>query len=204
MFRALVLLLIWTAGAFAGDAGELVEVITLHPRIHIDLRYATADNFTKHVVYPTNRCYLRRFAAERLAAVQNELETMGLGLKIWDAYRPLSVQKKFWELVPDPRYVASPVQGSRHNRGAAVDLTLVDRQGMELEMPTGFDDFTAAASIDAPCSPRAAENRGLLARIMKKHGFQPLPTEWWHFDAVGWEGYEVLDSTFEELAGGTK
>src|SRR6185295_14858120 len=118
------------------------------------------------------RCYLRRFAAERLSAVQTELETMGLGLKVWDGYRPLSVQKQFWALVPDERYVASPVKGSRHNRGAAVDVTLVDRTGGELEMPTKFDDFTEAASANAPCSQMAAENRKLLQRVMKKHGFQ--------------------------------
>jgi D-alanyl-D-alanine dipeptidase len=170
------------------------------PRLHIDLPYATPDNFTKQVVYPVKRCYLRRFAAERLSAVQAELETMGLGLKVWDGYRPLSVQKQFWALVPDERYVASPTKGSRHNRGAAVDVTLVDRTGAELEMPTKFDDFTEAAAANAPCSQVAAENRKLLQRVMKNHGFQILPTEWWHFDAVDWEKYDVLDVSFEKLA----
>lgn len=193
--------LVLTLRAIAADPGDLVDVQTLHPGIRIDLRYATKDNFTKQAVYPPTRCYLRRFAAERLAAVQRDLEAMGLGLKIWDAYRPLSVQKKFWALVPDERYVASPVKGSRHNRGAAVDLTLVDRDGKELEMPTKFDDFTEAAGINAPCSPTATEHRQLLQRVMKAHDFQVLPTEWWHFDALGWEKYPVTDVTFESLAG---
>lgn len=186
----------------AADPAELVDIQSVHPGIRIEVLYATKNNFTKQAVYNVPKCYLRRFAAERLAAVQKDLEAMGLGLKVWDAYRPLSVQKKFWELVPDERYVASPVKGSRHNRGAAVDLTLVDRNGVELEMPTKFDDFTEAAAADAPCSPRAAENRQLLRRVMRKHEFQVLPTEWWHFDAIGWEKYGVMDVPFEKIGEG--
>ncbi len=197
---ALLFFLLTALPLRAADPGELVDVLSLAPRLKVDLVYATPDNFTKQAVYRTTRCYLRRFAAEHLAAAQAEFETMGLGLKIWDGYRPLSVQKQFWVLVPDTRYVASPVKGSRHNRGAAVDVTLVDAAGKELEMPTKFDDFTPAAGANAPTTPRAAENRALLQRVMKKHGFQVLPTEWWHFDAVGWEKYEVLDITFDALA----
>jgi len=196
---AFLLVLLLTAAAHAADPGELVELRKIAPSILVELPYATAANFTKQAVYKTEKCFLRRFAAERLAEVQKDLEAMGLGLKVWDGYRPLSVQKQFWALVPDERYVASPVKGSRHNRGAAVDLTLVDRQGKELEMPTKFDDFTPAASSDAPCSPRAAENRALLLRVMTKHSFRNLPTEWWHYDAIGWEKYEVLDIPFEAI-----
>lgn len=200
MRRALLLLaLLLPAALHAADPGDLVEIRSIAPGILIELPYATTANFTKQAVYKTEKCFLRRFAAERLAAVQKELEAMGLGLKVWDGYRPLSVQKQFWALVPDERYVASPVKGSRHNRGAAVDLTLVDRQGQELEMPTKFDDFTPAASADAPCSPRAAEHRALLFRVMSKNGFRNLPTEWWHYDATGWEKYEVLDIPFEAI-----
>lgn len=183
---------------------DLVDLQSVNPRIRIDLRYATADNFVGKAMYRTSKCFLRREVAECLSKVQAELETLGLGLKVWDGYRPLSVQKEFWKLVPDERYVASPVKGSRHNRGAAVDLTLVDRDGRELEMPTKFDDFTENAGAFAPCSESAAENRKLLQRVMKAHGFEILPTEWWHFDAAGWERYEVLDLSFEEVEAAAK
>lgn len=185
--------------AIAQAPPDLVEIQSVNPRIRIDLRYATADNFLGKAMYRVNKCFLRREVAERLSQVQADLEALGLGLKVWDGYRPLSVQKEFWKLVSDERYVASPVKGSRHNRAAAVDLTLVDRYGAELEMPTKFDDFTEAAGAYAPCTERAAENRKLLQRVMKTHGFDVLPTEWWHFDAAGWEKYDVLDLSFEEI-----
>jgi zinc D-Ala-D-Ala dipeptidase len=190
--------------AIAAVPADLVDVQSINPRIRIDLRYATADNFLGKPMYRMAKCFLRREVAVRLSEVQVELESLGLGLKVWDGYRPLSVQKEFWKLVPDERYVASPVKGSRHNRGAAVDLTLVDRDGKELEMPTKFDDFTEAAGAFAPCKERAAENRRLLQRLMKAHGFEIFPTEWWHFDAAGWEKYDVLDLSFEEIEASMK
>lgn len=195
-FIALALI---TRGAIAETPVDLVDITAVNPRIRIDLRYATADNFVGRPMYRSSKCFLRREVAERLSKVQDELEKLGLGLKVWDGYRPLSVQKEFWKLVPDERYVASPVKGSRHNRGAAVDVTLVDRDGKELEMPTKYDDFTEAAGAYAPCSEKAAENRKLLQRVMKAHGFEVFPTEWWHFDAAGWQKYDVLDLSFEEI-----
>jgi D-alanyl-D-alanine dipeptidase len=135
--------------------------------------------------------------ARRLSQVQQDLERQGLGLKVYDCYRPLSVQKKFWALVPDERYVADPAKGLRHNRGAAVDLTLVDAKGDELPMPTPYDDFTDKAHRDAKdVQPEAVRNRQILERAMVRHGFIPLPTEWWHFDGPGWESYPVLDIPF--------
>jgi zinc D-Ala-D-Ala dipeptidase len=190
--------------AFAAAPVDMVDVLSVNPRIRVDLRYATADNFLGKAMYRINKCFLRREVAQRLSEVQIELESLGLGLKVWDGYRPLAVQKEFWKLVPDERYVASPVKGSRHNRGAAVDVTLVDRDGKELEMPTRFDDFTESAGAYAPCTERAAENRKLLQRMMKAHGFEILVTEWWHFDAAGWEKYDVIDLTFEEIEAATK
>jgi D-alanyl-D-alanine dipeptidase len=183
---------------------DLVDLQTINPRIRLELRYATADNFVGKAMYRTSKCFLRREVAGRLSKVQEELEKLGLGLKVWDGYRPLSVQKEFWKLVPDERYVASPVKGSRHNRGAAVDVTLVDREGKEFEMPTKYDDFSEAAGAFAPCSERAGENRKVLQRAMKAHGFEIFPTEWWHFDAVGWQKYEVLDLSFEEIEAAAK
>jgi len=203
LLRFLVSLLV-AQTSIAAAPPDLIDVQTINPRIRIDLRYATSDNFMGKAMYRMKKCYLRREVADRLSEVQTELEKLGLGLKVWDGYRPLSVQKEFWKLVPDERYVASPVKGSRHNRGAAVDLTLVDRDGKELEMPTKFDDFTEAAGAFALCSERATENRKLLQRIMTAHGFEIFATEWWHFDAAGWQKYDVLDLSFEEIEASAK
>ena len=162
------------------------------------MRYATADNFTKSVLYPVNRCLLRRAVAKRLSLVQTDLARQGLGLKLWDCYRPLDIQKKLWALVPDPRYVADPKKGSRHNRGAAVDATLVDGAGGELEMPTRYDDFSPSAHRDyAGASPAALRNRQTLESAMLRHGFLGLPTEWWHFDARGWDRFPLADVPLE-------
>jgi D-alanyl-D-alanine dipeptidase len=191
--RALLLLLF-----FAGPG--LADVTSVNPRIRLDIRYATSNNFTGHKVYDEARCFLQAEVARKLSQVQADLERQALGLKVYDCYRPLSVQKKFWALVPDERYVANPATGSRHNRGAAVDLTLVDAKGRELSMPTPYDDFTEKAHRnyrDLP--PEAIRNRETLEKAMVRRGFLPLPTEWWHFDAAGWESYPVLDVDFSRL-----
>jgi D-alanyl-D-alanine dipeptidase len=115
----------------------------------------------------------------------------------FDCYRPLSVQKLMWQVKPDSRYVANPRNGSRHNRGAAVDLTLVDRNGKELEMPTGFDDFTVKAHRNyTGASAQAKKNSKLLEDAMKKYGFIPCRQKWWHFDAPGWDKFVILDVSF--------
>ncbi len=173
----------------------LINVKKLAPGIVVDMRYATDNNFTKQKLYPVgDECLLCEPAAERLARVQKKLEKKGLGLKIWDCYRPVSVQKKLWEIVPDDRYVANPVKGSRHNRGASVDLTLVDKKGRELEMPTAFDEFSQKAHRDFMDLPAAAlKNRKTLQDAMEAEGFLPLPTEWWHFDAPEWSRYALRD-----------
>lgn len=172
----------------------LVDIHTIAPTIQLDLRYATVNNFTNQKLYTQARCLLRPEAAAQLAKVQLDLEAKGLGLKVFDCYRPLSVQKRMWEIVPNPDYVANPQQGSRHNRGSAVDLTLVDRKGTELPMPSNFDEFSPKSHIDySGGSLEARQNRNLLQQVMKKHGFIPLETEWWHFDAPNWQKYPVLD-----------
>lgn len=179
------------------DAKDLVEMGSFDPRILIDLRYATANNFTGHKVYSSVHCYLLPTVAQRLSRIQSKLEAMGLGLKIYDAFRPKSAQAKFWELVPDERYVANPAKGSRHTRGTTVDLTLVDKDGNELEMPTPFDEFSERAHRNyMGCSQAAIDNRALLERLMVEEEFEPLPTEWWHFDIVGWRSYKELDLEF--------
>ena len=181
---------------------DLVEVKKIIPTVLLDIRYATNNNFTKNVVYASARCFLRKEVVEKLSGVQKELELSGLGLKIWDAYRPHSVQKKFWELVPDKRYVADPTKGSKHSRGVAVDLTLVNlNDGSELEMPTPFDEFSVKAHSDATerISPIALANRKLLCDVMSHHGFEQDQNEWWHFNYKTWRSYDLLDISFDEI-----
>lgn len=176
---------------------RLVDIRSVNSKIVLDIRYATTNNFLKRKLYPVARCVLRGAAARRLSQVQNDLAQKGLGLKVYDCYRPLSVQRLMWQVRPDTRYVANPARGSRHNRGAAVDITLVDRNGRELEMPTGFDDFTERAHRNYKgASAQARKNSKLLEDAMKKYGFIPLPTEWWHFDAPGWDKFAILDVSF--------
>lgn len=177
----------------AGDPA-LLNVRDLAPGIVVDMRYATADNFTKRKLYPVAECLLNEPAARRLAAVQKNLEREGLGLKVWDCYRPISIQKELWKIVPDDRYVANPKTGSRHNRGASVDLTLVDRKGNELPMPTGFDDFSKKAHRGYQELPaEALRNRARLQAAMESEGWVGLPTEWWHFDDPEWSRFSLRD-----------
>ncbi len=182
-------------------AHDLVEVIQINPTIALDIRYATTNNMMNKKVYTQAKCYLCKDAAYALDAVQQELKSKGLGIKIWDGYRPLTAQWELWKILPDPRYVADPRKGGRHTRGTAIDCTLVNlKTGKEVEMPTGFDvcDQTAWRNYDK-CSEPAKKNRTLLTQIMEKHGFVGLKTEWWHFDFKRWEEKENLDLSFEEL-----
>jgi D-alanyl-D-alanine dipeptidase len=181
-------------------SARLVDIEQVNPNILLDIRYATTDNFLNEAVYPSARCFLLEPVAMRLDSIQRELETRGLGLKIFDGYRPFSVTRKMWEILPDDRYVANPKNGSRHNRGAAVDVTLVDSTGNELEMPTVFDDFSEKAGHDFMDLPQhILTNRSLLKEIMTKYGFMPIKTEWWHYDLKNYEQYPILDKTFEEI-----
>jgi D-alanyl-D-alanine dipeptidase/poly-gamma-glutamate capsule biosynthesis protein CapA/YwtB (metallophosphatase superfamily) len=170
-----------------GHAASPLDFVDVEHAVHdivVELRYATLNNVFKTRLYRSNRCLLRRGTAAKLNKAQGLLARHQLRLKIWDGYRPLSVQRKMWNRVHDARYVANPARGgSRHNRGCAVDVTLVDRYGRELEMPTGYDDFSPRARMNyAPVSPMAKQHRALLQRVMKAAGFVPLTTEWWHFD----------------------
>jgi D-alanyl-D-alanine dipeptidase len=179
---------------------NLVELKAISPRIALDIVYATPNNFIGRAVYSKPCCYLQKKVAKRLHRVQAALEKKGLGLKVWDGYRPHAVTKIFWEFLQDPRYVADPAIGSKHNRGAAVDLTLIDALGRELPMPTLFDDFTEKAHRDYQGgAPEVIRNRQWLEDAMVKEGFAALPTEWWHFEDPDWEKYPILDISFEEL-----
>lgn len=174
---------------------QLVDIQELIPQIRVDLKYATADNFTGKKVYSSSRCLLLKDAALKLREAQAELEEKGLGLKVWDGFRPLAAQWKFWEIMPDERYVSDPRKGGRHTRGTAVDVTLVSlRDGEELSMPTTFDDFSEKAHRSyTGCSKEAIANRELLETVMYRHEFLGLLTEWWHYDLYGWESYPQID-----------
>lgn len=178
-------------------ASNLVDLSQVMPDVILDIRYASRNNFLGFPVYAKPVCYLHKKAVDALIAVQKELSTMGLGLKVFDGYRPLSVQQMMWDAVQDERYVSNPAKNKgRHTRGTAVDLTLVDCEGNELEMPTAFDDFTEKAHSDySDLSEAVLRNRTLLAEVMERHGFQRLPTEWWHFDFQDWRD----DSQFPPL-----
>ena len=179
---------------------RLVDIRSVNPHIVLDIRYATQNNFTRSRLYGVARCLLRSTVARKLSLVQQDLEKRGLGLKVYDCYRPLSVQRQMWRLFPNPRYVANPAIGSRHNRGAAVDVTLVNRNGDELEMPTEFDNFTVRAGRNyRGGSLQSRRNRQLLENVMKKYEFIPMPSEWWHFDADDWRKFSILDLRLESI-----
>jgi D-alanyl-D-alanine dipeptidase len=181
--------------AAAAHPPDLVDVARVVPDAQLDLRYATADNFLGRKVYPSARCLLVRPAARRLARAAAALRAQGYRLRLWDCYRPLSVQWEMWRIRPDPGYVADPREGSNHNRGAAVDLTLVRAGGAEVEMPTPFDTFDARAHSDATdgVSRAARRNRATLRRAMERAGFLVHPNEWWHFATRNARKLPVLD-----------
>ncbi len=180
---------------------RLVEIKNFIPTIKLDIRYATANNFAGRQVYSEARAFARLPVVKALQAIQKELNNRGLGLKIFDAYRPYSVTVRFFDIASDKSFVASPKTGSRHNRGCAVDLTLVSlKTGHELKMPTPYDSFAPEASHDFNQLPKKVKaNRELLKQIMLKHGFKLLPNEWWHYDFAAWKHYELMDIPFIEL-----
>lgn len=179
---------------------KLVNLRDIDPTMVFDVRYAADNNFVGRPMYDCAEVYLVEDAALRLKRVNERLKERGLRLKIFDGYRPWSVQKQLWEIVPDPRYVADPKRGSRHNRGSAVDLTLVDMEGNELEMPTGFDDFSERAHFSYWDLPdHVMLNHFILLKAMRAEGFETISTEWWHFDAPGWENNPILDIDFCSL-----
>jgi zinc D-Ala-D-Ala dipeptidase len=180
---------------------ELIDLEKFVPGIVLDIRYATTNNFTKERIYTLAKAYARKPVAEALKKIQSDLKPHGLGIKIFDAYRPYKATVKFYEIYRDTTYVASPYRGSRHNRGCALDLTIIDLKTQEeLKMPTGYDSFSKEAWPSTPVKdPVIRKNRALLINTMQKHGFKVNSSEWWHFDFIGWKKFEVLDIDFEEL-----
>ncbi len=190
----LLIIAIFFETAYSQNDIDLIEITTLDSTIIVEIKYATADNFMGEVLYSADICLLRRAVALKLVNVQHRLRKKGYGLKVWDAYRPLSVQKRMWEKVSTPGLVADPLTGSNHNRGAAVDVTLVDLLGNEVEMPTGYDDFSKKSKTNYPFLPdHVLKNRKLLHDEMKAEGFVPIKSEWWHFNDSESKRYQILD-----------
>ena len=181
----------------------MIELTKLSKTIKLDIRYATADNFVGRPVYTEARAFLQRPAAEALISVNKLLKKQGLGLVIYDGYRPWSITKLFWEVVPEDKriFVADPRKGSKHNRGCAVDLSIYDlKTGRSIAMPSGYDEFSERASpnyVGGTGEERA--NRDKLRRMMEAAGFTVNPNEWWHFDYKDWEQYAIYDIPFSAI-----
>jgi D-alanyl-D-alanine dipeptidase len=182
---------------------ELVEVATLDLTIHLDVRYASANNFLGSPVYTQPRAFLQRPAAMALIRALHALQPLGYGLLIHDGYRPWSVTKIFWEATPPEGriFVADPAQGSRHNRGCAVDLTLYDlKTGAPIEMPGTYDEMSLRSFPNYPGGTSLQRwHRALLRHAMESEGFAVFETEWWHFDYKDWREYPILNIPFEQV-----
>ena len=182
---------------------DLIELIKLDDSIKLDIRYATSDNFVGRAVYPEARAFLQKPAAEALVRVHRALSKEGLGLVIFDGYRPWTITKLFWEVVPEDKrkFVADPAKGSKHNRGCAVDLSLFYlATGRSTPMPSGFDEFTERASPNYQGgSAEELANRDTLRHAMENEGFQVNPNEWWHFDYHEWPKYAIYDIAFTDI-----
>ena len=182
---------------------DLVELIKLDPSIKLDIRYATRNNFLGKAVYKQSRAFLQQPAAEALARVNQALRKQGYGLVVFDGYRPWSVTKVFWDVTPADKkiFVADPSKGSRHNRGCAVDLSLVDlKTGAEVKMPSEYDEMTERAHINYECAtPEAKRLRELLREAMAAEGFAVYEPEWWHYDYKDWKEYPIMNLKFSEI-----
>lgn len=182
---------------------DLVELVKLDPTLRLDIRYATADNFTGRAVYTEARAFLQRPAAEALARASRALRKQGFGLVVFDGYRPWHVTKLFWDLTPADKkqFVADPARGSRHNRGCAVDLTLFDlRTGRQVSMPGEYDEMTERSHVNyAGGTAEQRRLRDLLRAAMEAEGFTGYEPEWWHFDYKDWRLYPILDLSFLQL-----
>jgi zinc D-Ala-D-Ala dipeptidase len=183
---------------------DLVELTKLDPSIKLDIRYATKNNFLGKRVYKQARAFLQRPAAEALVRVNQALRKEGYGLVIFDGYRPWSVTKVFWDSTPEDKkiFVADPSQGSRHNRGCAVDLSMFEiKTGQLVKMPGEYDEMTERSHINYACaSPEAKKLRDMLRAAMEAEGFAVYEPEWWHYDYKDWKEYPILNLQFSEIA----
>jgi len=187
----------------ATRTADLVELVKLDPTIKLDIRYAGTNNFLGKPVYKEPRAFLQRPAAEALVKAHQQLAKSGYGLLIHDGYRPWTITKLFWDMTSgfQREFVADPATGSKHNRGCAVDLSLVDlKTGAEVQMPSGYDEFSKRAFPDyAGGTAESRALRDLLRTAMEAEGFTVYQAEWWHFDYKDWRLYRIMDVPFEAI-----
>jgi len=181
---------------------NLVNVEAITDQFLIDMRYSTKNNFACKKVYSMSLCILQKNTLKKLIKANEKFLKMGLRIKIWDAYRPLSTQKFFFDLIQNEDFVANPYkgQGSVHSSGFAVDITLVDMNGEEIEMPTDFDDFTNKASRNSTeMTKKASKNLSILTEILTENGFDTIESEWWHYKDTDAKTFTPLNFSFEEI-----
>jgi D-alanyl-D-alanine dipeptidase len=182
---------------------DLVELVRLDATLHLDIRYATNNNFVGRPIYKEARAFLQRPAAEALIRANRELKVLGYGLVIFDGYRPWSVTKTFWDITPEDKkqFVANPRDGSRHNRGCAIDVSLYDLvTGEEVQMPSAYDEMSGRAYPDYHGGTVEQRRvRDLLRSKMEANGFEVYEYEWWHFDYKDWKSYPILNIPFSDI-----
>ncbi len=179
------------------DTSRWYNILDLDPSIQIDIRYATENNFVGEIMYDCGECFLRPEVAKAIVKINKDVKEKGMGgIKIFDCYRPRPYQQRLWDRVPDQRFVSPPSKGSMHTRGAAVDLTLLDKEGNELDMGTDFDSFEKEAYHNFPHEPHILKNRSLLKSMMYKRGFKHISTEWWHYSYT-LQNYSLSDWVWE-------
>lgn len=191
----------YRASVKANPDNELIEIKKSIPNITLDIRYATKNNFMQQVMYKQARAFARKPVVEALKKIQRALNKKGYGLKIFDGYRPYAITIAFYQKASDKNFVANPAKGSKHNRGCAIDLTIVNlKTNKDVAMATPYDSFLPAAAANyEPVSNEVRKNRQLLINTMKKYKMNVLENEWWHYDFSGWQGYELMDIPFEKL-----
>ena len=191
----LLLLFVGAGDRVAGSEKKLIEVTSEKvPGLVLEIRYATEHNITGKKIYADKRAWLREETIRKLAQVARELEEKGYRLVLWDGWRPASAQKALWAAKPDGRFLTPPNRISRHTRGTSVDVSLADRNGKILEMPSDHDEFTDRADEDFSDVPKEVAQRArLLRKAMFRAGFSGVPDEWWHYDLRDWASYEPIE-----------
>ena len=192
----MLLLFVGAGDRVAGSEKKLIEVTSEKvPGLVLEIRYATEQNITGKKIYVDRRAWLREETIRKLAQVARELEEKGYRLVLWDGWRPASAQKALWAAKPDGRFLTPPNRVSRHTRGTSVDVSLADRNGKILEMPSDHDEFTDRADEDFSDVPKEVAQRArLLRKAMFRAGFSGVPDEWWHYDLRDWASYEPIEA----------